>query len=113
MICLIYSVFAIPLMSMFIMNVGSVLANGIRMVYHRGCCFFIERKRHRAHEGINNSNQNAVMDANESRPRSAWSDEEKPPHDEDGIKGLPEHERPAFIVSAEVCFQLSTVNSEQ
>lgn len=79
MVFLIYSVFAIPLMSMFLMSISSMLTHAIRLAYHRGCCFFIEKKRKRLHENLLSRRPNAVSDGS-LRPRSAW-DESKPPND--------------------------------
>lgn len=94
MVFLIYSVFAIPLMSMFLMSVSGMLADGIRILYHRGCCFFIERKRNRTHEHAHprHHKPNKVTDEEALRPKSAWDENEKPPV-KDELNDLPESER--------------------
>ena len=49
LVMILYSLLAIPLMTMFLLNIGGAVADCVRFLYNRGCCYLCWRKRETTH----------------------------------------------------------------
>lgn len=50
LVVIIYSLLGIPLMLMFLANIGDAMANFFRVAYGRGCCYFCWKQRQKNYE---------------------------------------------------------------
>lgn len=50
LVCIFYALVGIPLMLMFLANIGDAMAKAFRIIYGRGCCYLCRKKRRENYE---------------------------------------------------------------